>query len=356
MTTLPFPTPGIDFYRGKLVAVPGATGLIGSWVVKLLRESRAHVRAIYHDREPNEFSDLADECVRANLMLPYEAREAVRGADVVANCAGVTGGVGIVAVNPTGYVGPATVLAINVIEACRSVRVPRMGFLSSTTVYAPQEKPVVEDYLGNKPYKLYEGIGESKRFLEGLCHYYHDRAGLKCAVVRPSGAYGRFDNFDERTSHVVPGMIQRALSTASIRETISSSTLLAKPPTFEIWGDGEDVRDLIHAQDVARGYLLAIAQVEDATPINLASGEGVSTRHLAEIILEAVGSNAQTICNPEKPSALRSRLVDITRARDRLGFVPQIRLDEGIEDTVGWYRERSPKPVEFKPTRLIHDR
>jgi GDP-L-fucose synthase len=335
MPDLPFSTDGIDFYRGKTVVVPGATGLLGSWVVKLLRESGAHIRAVYHDREPNEFSGLADEFVRCHLMLPYDAREAVRGAEVVVNCAGVTGGVGIVAVNPTGYVGPATAMACNIIDACRAEHVPRMGFLSSTTVYAPQDGPVSEDILGDAPYKLYEGIGYSKRFLEQLCRYYHERAGMKIAVVRPSGAYGRFDNFDERTSHVVPGMIQRALG---IKTDLGPDRSHADP-TFEIWGDGEDVRDLIHAQDVARGYLLAIAQIEDATPINLASGEGVSTRHLAEMVLETLGSKVPITCNREKPSALRSRLVDISRARDRLGFEPQIQLDAGLEDTVGWYQK-----------------
>jgi|SRR5579864_292423 len=347
MPDLPFPTSGIPFYKGKLVSVPGATGLIGSWVVKILRESDAKVLGFLHKRPGNSLSALADRTIPVDFTSPEGARYACRGAEIVVNCAGITGGIGITKVDPVSYVGPATMLACNLIDACHREGVERMGFLSSTTVYAAQDGSVSEELLGDDPYKLYEGIGYSKRFLERLCRYYYERVGLKCAVVRPSGAYGRFDNFDESTSHVVPGMIQRSLkglgewraSPAGMSSAIEGSVEPGNAgETFEIWGDGEDVRDLIHAQDVAYGYLLAVAKVEDATPINLASGTGVTTRALAEHVLRSAGSAAQIVCNPEKPTALRSRLVNIDRAVGRLGFAPRISLAEGIADTVQWYR------------------
>jgi GDP-L-fucose synthase len=348
MTHLPFPTSGIPFYKNRKVSVPGATGLIGSWVVKILRESDARITGWMHKRAPGELTGLCDRLVPGDMSHPDGARYMVKGAEIVVNCVGITGGVGITKVDPVSYVGPATALTCNLIDACHKEGVERMGFLSSTTVYSPTAKPVSEDILGGDPYKLYEGIGYSKRFLEKLCSYYHERVGLKCAVVRPSGAYGRFDNFDESTSHVVPGMIQRALKGVQNwkLKTGDPPDIVTEPDkTFEVWGDGEDVRDLIHAQDVAYGYLLAVAKVDDATPINLASGIGVSTRQLAAAVLGAVGSNAEIVCNPDKPTALRSRLVDIDRAIGRLGFSPRIGLAEGVADTVEWYRAQN-KPVE----------
>jgi len=364
MTDLPFPTSGIPFYKGKLVSVPGSTGLIGSWVIKILRESDAKVLGFLHKRPGNQFSALADRTIPVDFTSPEGARYACRGAEIVVNCAGITGGIGITKVDPVSYVGPATMLACNLIDACHREGVERMGFLSSTTVYPAIDWPADEDGKAmsndpesqwtaqewphcSNPYKLYEGIGHSKRFLEQLCRYYYERVGLKCAVVRPSGAYGRFDNFDESTSHVVPGMIQRALkglgewraSPSGMTSAIEGSVEPGNAGgSFEVWGDGEDVRDLIHAQDVAYGYLLAVAKVEDATPINLASGTGVTTRTLAEHVLRSAGSEAQIVCNPDKPTALRSRLVNIDRAVGRLGFAPRISLADGIADTVQWYR------------------
>jgi GDP-L-fucose synthase len=324
----PFPTPGIDFYKGKTVCVTGATGLIGSYAVKLLAESGAFTRVICHSRKPNEFSGWGEHQLGLyDLMDPEQVLPAVHDCEIVVNCAGITGGIGIVKHDPISYVGPATVLAANVIHACHLEKVERMGFLSSTTVYAAQDHPVVESpqvYL-EEPYKLYWGIGWSKRFLEKLCLYYHERVGLKVAVVRPSGAYGRFDNFDESTSHVIPGMVNRSLA-------------LESGQPFKIWGDGQDVRDFIHAQDVARGFLLAIAKVDNADPINLASGKPITTMDLAEEVLDAVESDAEIVCDIGKPTALRARRVNVGKARQVLGFEAQISLEDGLLDTVAWRR------------------
>jgi GDP-L-fucose synthase len=334
----------LDWYRGKRVAVLGATGLIGSHCVKVLKESGAWVRAVWHMRPPNEYTRLADVVSRGSLNDPAQSYDVFRGpdgvyghdvyggkrpgncVDVVVSCAGITGGIGLTKVDPISYVGPATAMACNIIHACHLAKV-RCGFLSSTTVYTPREVPVVEYLAGSEfdLYPAYRGIGQSKRFLEGLCRYYHETVGLEVAIVRPSGAYGRFDNFDEGTSHVVPGMINRAMR-------------LKPGEKFEVWGDGGDVRDLVHAEDVARGYLLAIAKKPDADPVNLASGVGITTGELARRVLEAVGSGAELEFRPDKPTALRKRLVSIEKARKELGYEPRVSLEAGLRDTVEWRR------------------
>jgi nucleoside-diphosphate-sugar epimerase len=134
MPDLPFPTSGIPFYKGKLVSVPGATGLIGSWVIKILRESDAKVLGFLHKRPGNSLSALADRTITADFTSPEGARYACRGAEIVVNCAGITGGIGITKVDPVSYVGPATMLACNLIDACHREGVERMGFLSSFVV------------------------------------------------------------------------------------------------------------------------------------------------------------------------------------------------------------------------------
>jgi GDP-L-fucose synthase len=319
----------LEYYKGKRVVVLGATGLIGSYAVKLLVEVGARVEAHRGPRrDPNEFTNLAgDQPIRSDFLDPEEAEDAVEDCDVCVCCAGITGGVGLAAKDPVGYVGPATTIACNVIHACHLAKV-RLGFLSSTTVYVPSDFSVREDSdTTGPPFPLYAGISYSKRFLEQLCAYYHEKVGLEVAVVRPSGAYGRFDNFDESTSHVVPGLINRARA-------------LEPRQPFDVWGDGEDVRDIVHAEDVARGLLLAIAKRPDATPFNIASGVGVTTRDLALKVLEATGKRAGLTFQRDKPTALRSRTVDISKARRELGYEPHISLEDGLKDTVEWLRSR----------------
>jgi GDP-L-fucose synthase len=249
--------------------------------------------------------------------------------DAVIHCAGITGGVAMPQSDPVSYVGPATAMAINVLHACHEAGIQRVGMLSSTTVYAPTPEPCREGILDShdEPYTLYRGIAESKRFIEKLCRYYHETTGIGVGIVRPSGAYGRYDNFDERTSHVIPGLINRALR-------------LEPGQPLEIWGDGCDVRDFVHAEDVARGLLLAVALKPDAEPINIASGVAVTTGALASCVMAACGHDPLMIQpNPAKPTALRSRTVDITKAKKLLGFEAKIGLEAGIRDTVDWRRQ-----------------
>lgn len=313
----------LSWYRGKRVCVTGATGLIGSYTVKVLNAAGAQVRACHHESGGTEHCERSDHRV-VDLLIPADAAKAVADVEIVINCAGITGGVAMPSLDPVSYVGPATAMAINVLHACHEAKVERVGMLSSTTVYAPTPEPCREGVLDlhDEPYPLYRGIAESKRFIEKLCRYYHETTGIGVGIVRPSGAYGRYDNFDERTSHVIPGLISRALR-------------LEPGQPLEIWGDGCDVRDFIHAEDVARGLLLAVALRPDATPFNIASGVGVSTGALASCIMAVCGNDPLNIrTNPEKPTALRSRLVNIDKAREALGFAPRISLEEGIRDTV----------------------
>ena len=321
----------IEWYRGKRVCVTGSTGLIGSYVVAVLKASGAWVRANFHTRAmTHPCKSLADRRCSFDLMVPGGAEELVSGCEIVIGCAGITGGAGLHAVDPLGFVGPATTMVENTLHACHLEKVERFGFISSTTVYPPSDEPVREGYeTTGPPYEGYWGVGESKRWLEKLCRYYHEKVGLKVAVIRPSGVYGRHDNFDERTGHVIPGMLNRAMA-------------LKPGETFEIWGDGGDVRDFVHASDVARGLLLAVSKSEDADPFNIASGRPVTTGELALRVLDAVGRPGEGFTTrPDKPTALRTRLVDISKARRVLGYEPEITLAEGLADTVAWRRAQS---------------
>lgn len=313
----------MDFYEGKHVTITGSTGLIGSYTVKTAKELGAYVTAVWNQRPPNEFTRLADVLVRADLFNLKEVRRVFHDdSPIVINCAGLTGGTGSERLS---FVGPATALEVNVMHACHLEGVERHGFLSSTTVYPLADHALKEneswDLSHGEIYPKYQGISWSKRFLEQLGKYYLNETGLKVGIVRPTGAYGRYDNFDEESGHVIPGLITRAMR---------------EKEKFVIWGDGQDVRDFPHAQDVAMGFLEAIAFSPDAQPFNLGTGHPVTTRETAELILSLVGSKATVELDETKPRAIPKRIVDISLARERLGFEPSISLRDGLKDTIAW--------------------
>jgi GDP-L-fucose synthase len=315
-----------DFYSGRIVTVTGGTGLVGSYFVKELSRRGAKVRAVVHGRPPNEFTRMASEMVKADLSTQEGARKAVRKSEIVIHAAGITGGVPLAVSDPGALVAPNAVLISQVIHACAKEGVERLGFISSTTVYPPLDRPVKEeDAWSGEPYSMYYGIGWVKRYAEKICKYYSSAYKTKIAIVRPSGAYGRFDTFDESTGHVLPSFILRAEKAGN---------------SFKVWGDGGDTRDFVHSSDLTNGTLLAVEKHAVCDPINLASGEPTTTKELAETVLELMGKKARLEFDTSKPIALRSRTVDISKAKREIGYEPQVKLRDGIEDMISWYRSK----------------
>lgn len=314
-----------NFYNGRLVVVTGATGLVGSYIVKALSDRGAKVRAIIHTRKPNAFTELASEMLRKDISIMDQVRAAVRGADVVIHAAGVTGGVPLAVNDPGAMVAPNAVLNAQVIHACAKEKVPRLGFTSSVVVYPEADHPLQEwEAWSGDPYPLYAGLAWVKRFSEKLCEHYSKSYGIDISIIRPTGVYGRFDNFEEGSSHVLPAFINRALRSKD---------------RFVVWGDGGDVRDFVHSSDVANAMLLAVEKYAVCDPLNIASGKPVSTKELAELILELTGSKAVLTFDTSKPTAVKGRLIDTVKAKETLGFSAAVTLRDGLMDTVEWYKK-----------------
>jgi len=313
-----------DFYRNMLVTVTGGSGMNGSYIVKALVEAGAKVRAVVHSRPPNEYTKLAHEIVNADLSNEDDARRAVEGSEIVFHAAGVTGGVGLAINDPSALVTSNTILTVRVLDACAKENVRRFCFLSSTSVYPASDKPVREDQAwSSDPHDMYFGIAWVKRFGEKLCEFYSKKYRIMAAIVRSSGTYGRYDSFDENTSHVIPAFVRRGLAAVD---------------PFVVWGDGTDVRDFTHASDMANGVLLAVEKDARCDPVNIASAYPCTTKELAEVVLQVLRSKARIKFDKSKPTAMPIRMVDISKARKLLGFKPAMALKDGIADTVEWYR------------------
>ena len=308
-------------YKGKKVLVTGGTGMIGTELVRLLLEKGAHVRVASLDDPSRASKDV--EFMRGNLMEWEFCKQVTRGMDYVFHLAGIKGSVGIGRAKAASFFVPHLLMNTLMMEASRQAPVERYLYTSSIAVYHPSEVFVEDKAWDGPPHPTDKYAAWAKRMGELQAEAYKIEYDWdKIAIVRPANVYGPYDNFDPKTAMVVPALISRVASGEN---------------PLVVWGDGSPVRDFIYARDCAEGMVLALEKGANCTPINLGSGVGTSIRELVEAILDCFDTPPEVIWDASKPSGQSIRMMDITRAKEMVGFNPLTTLQQGIKETVDWY-------------------
>jgi GDP-L-fucose synthase len=147
---------------------------------------------------------------------------------------------------------------------------------------------------------------------------------MEIAIARPFNAYGPRDYFDRATSHVIPGLIRKVLE--------------GDAPVV-VWGSGNQTRAFVHALDAARGMMLLTEKHPAADPVNIGHDSDSSIREFLSVILRLTGRGQNVVFDTSRPDGYPKRAADVTKLRTVTGgFVPSIPLDEGIAETIQWYR------------------
>lgn len=246
---------------------------------------------------------------------------------MVVHAAGAVAAAAVTSSNPMAAITTNLVLTVQVLQAAWEAGVQRILIFSSSTGYPATGHPVREEEMWDGPtHPSYFGYGWMRRYLERISEFAASKSSLGVALFRPTAVYGRHDNFDPVTSHVLPALIRRAV---------------AKDSPFEVWGTGEEVRDFLHVSDLVRGSLLALEKHASCDPVNIGYGKTITIKDVVKIILKAADhANAQVVFNSSRPTAIPVRMVDTSKAKKILGFEPSVSLEEGLADTVAWYRKQ----------------
>jgi GDP-L-fucose synthase len=311
------------FYQGKKVLVTGGTGFVGTHIIQELLKQDAKVRVPVHKR-PLVIKDKRIETIPADLTRQEDCIAAVEDVDYIFHAAGAVAAAGVMASNPMSTITMNLILTAQMLQAAWTASVERFLIFSSSTGYPAADYPIKEEEMWVGPtYPFYFGYGWMRRYFERLGEFVASKSKVKVAIVRPTAVYGRWDNFDLETSHVIPALIRKAVE---------------KADPYEVWGNGEEVRDFLHVSDLARGCLLMLEKCAKCDPINIGYGKAMTIKEIVHTILKTVGySDARILFNTSKPSAIPFRMVDISKARRVLGFEPTVSLEDGIKDTVDWY-------------------
>lgn len=309
-------------YRNKRVLVAGGTGLIGKPLVEKLLQRGAQVRIVSLD-DPS-LAHPAAEFIQGNLTSWPVCRAAVKGVDLVFNLAGTKGAVSTGRRKAASFFVPHLVFNTLLMEAARCEGVERYLYTSTIGIYPEREDAKPEDCAWSAPpgaTNLYAGW--AKRMGELQADAYREEFDWsQIAIVRPANIYGPYDYFEGPSAMVVPSLIRRAV---------------CHEDPMVVWGDGSCVRDFLYADDCAEGMLAALERGADCQPINLGCGVGVTIRQLVETICAHI-PGLNVVWDTDKPSGEKVRVLDITRAKEKLAWTPSTSLHEGIGKTIEWYR------------------
>ena len=319
---------------GARVLVVGASGFIGANLVSRLLLEGCKVRATIHVRPP-VVEDSAIEYVPADLTSVDDCKRVVRGIDYVFMCAAATSGAAIMTSTPLVHVTPNVVMNTLLMDAAYAAKVQKFLFISSSAAYPPTgDRPVKEDEMfSGDPYPVYYPVGWMKRYAEVLCSMYAQRIDppMPTVVIRPSNAYGPLDDYEFATSHMTAALIRRVVE---------------RHNPLEVWGTGEDIRDLIYIDDLVEGMVRTFNGTSSYSAVNIASGKGHSVNEVLQAIIEVDGYRDVDIrFDTSKPSTIPTRVIDISFAKTEFGFQAQTGLEEGLRSTVDWYRRSRNFPA-----------
>ena len=312
----------IDLSKKK-VLVTGGAGFLGKFVVKKLKERNC--RDIFVP-EIEEY-DLRKLDV---IKMMYKDSQA----DIVIHLAAVVGGIGANRENPGSFFYDNMIMGVQLIEEARRAGIEKFLALGTICAYPKiTEVPFKEENLWDGyPEETNAPYGLAKKMLLVQSQAYRQQYGFNSIFLLPVNLYGPGDNFDPRSSHVIPALIKKFYE-AKIEDR----------PEVEVWGTGTATREFLYVEDCAEALVLATEKYDKPDPVNLGAGFEISIKDLANKIKDIIGFKGKLTWDKTKPDGQPRRSLDTKRAEKEFGFKAKIKFDEGLENTIKWYKQNRDK-------------
>lgn len=304
---------------GKRVWVAGHTGMAGAAIVQRLQSEGCEILTVPHAQ-----LDLRDQAATQKWARGHKP-------DVVIVAAARVGGILANDSYPADFLYDNLMIAANVIHAAYQAEVEKLLFLGSSCIYPKDAaQPIREGALltgalesTNEAYAVAKIAGVK------LCEAYRRQYGADFISVMPCNLYGPGDTFDERWSHVIPGLMMKA-----------HAAKLCGAEEMAVWGSGRPLREFLYVDDLADACVFVLKNYEGDLPVNIGSGEDVPVAEVAQMVADAVGFGGALRFDAQKPDGVFRKLMD-SSALFAAGWRPKTPLKEGLERSYAWYLEQN---------------
>src|SRR5579871_1818040 len=281
--------------RGKKIVVTGGSGFLGRHVVAELR--RKGCVEVFVPR--SAAYDLTREADVTRLLAEHRP-------EVVLHLAALVGGIGANRENPGSFLYANLMMGAQLIEQSRRAGVKKflqVGTICSYPKFTPV--PFKESELWNGyPEETNAPYGLAKKLLIVQLQSYRQQYGFNGVNVLPVNLYGPGDNFDLKSSHVIPALIRKCMEAKERGDK-----------TLTVWGTGTPTREFLYVEDAAEAIVRAAEALETSDPVNIGSGQEISIADLVALVAGKVGFRGEIRFDPTKPDGQPRRCLDVTTAR-----------------------------------------
>lgn len=306
----------------RRIVVTGGAGFLGQHVVRELVAQGATAGDISVPRR-QEY-DLTQQKHVEWVFTRYRP-------EIIIHLAAEVGGIGANMARPGRFCYANLAMGVNIIEYARWQGVEKFVQVGTTCSY-PEHCPVPfreKNLWRGYPEPTNAPYGIAKRALLALIQAYRAEYGFNGIYLVPANLYGPGDNFDPKTSHVIPALIRKFCEAVTSRERQRAVTL---------WGSGKPTREFLYVEDAARAIVDATRLYDKGEPVNLGTGECISIKALAELIASLTGFKGRIKWDASMPDGQMRRQLEVSRANQEFGFVAETKLEDGLRRTIDWWQ------------------
>jgi len=308
------------------ILVTGGRGFLGKALCRLLQSHNYKNVVALPGSNQTPSLNLTSKVYVEHIFRCYKP-------DIVIHLAARVGGIGANKENPGTFFYENMAMGLNVIEEAR-LRNCKKFLLTSTVCSYPKHTPVPfkeSDIWNGYPEETNAPYGIAKKALMEMLSAYRNQYGFNGITLIPVNMYGPEDNFNTISSHVIPALIlkiQRAIDVFSGH--------------IDVWGTGEASREFLYVEDCAIAILKALEVYNEPDPVNLGTGEEIKIKDLVKILCDLMGYSGKVVFDSSKPDGQPRRCLDTGLAEDKFGFIANTKLETGLKNTIGWFRECYP--------------